>query len=761
MHDQNPDVTYMIEQTYHYRRLKKHRPDLVERLKRYIAEGRVEVVGGMISTADSNMPCAESLVRTLLMGQRWFKDQLGAEVKTGWLVDAFGSNAQIPQVFASFGQRDMMSTRFGGDKRHDVFYAEGLDGTRMLVAGRDCFSPNLPGPERTRVFFDFVQMSRQVDALFAKARQSKLDGPVMVDVYVEDETYPPRLMVERARELMRDAAASGDEAAFSLPRNFFAELRATGEAFPIESADLNPEFTGTFAQRVEIRLHNRRTEAALLDAEKWLALRGLPWEQKLHDAWWDMGFVHFHDVFTGSHPTRVFDDVLARLDDAREMADAAMRGVFGSDALGCGARTLRGVNGLPYARREWVSVPCACGAACTVSGAKGAVPSYTADGRLWFSAEADACAAAVYTLQQSDEAAPCPPAKAEDQAVLENEHLRLTLDAQEGVSLLSKATQRAILDRVKDLLIVQGDTGSFQIENIVSCERHAWASPVSVAQTSAYTAIASGAFPGGEEQPDTAWQLIFTLRPEDRAIGVQLHVDWRGEGARLRLKLNTTLVNAGDGIYEVPFGVVRRRAYAPGFCRKGEWPAQRFAAIEDAVGGVALINDGVPGVETLGGTMYTTLLRAPTEAYAGMVPDETSSQHGAHDFAFAILPYAGGWRTADVLRAAQRWNEPLRVFAAEAGAEALASQLAISSPTVLLSTGKQPEDADKCGSLLRVAESIGEKQTCTVTLPDAARAYDATTSEALGEAIPVQNGAVQLELAPWQIRTLYVERTNA
>ena len=50
---------------------------------------------------------------------------------------------------------------------------------------------------------------------------------------------------------------------------------------------------------------------------------------------------------------------------------------------------------------------------------------------------------------------------------------------------------------------------------------------------------------------------------------------------------------------------------------------------------------GVPGVEILSGTLLTTLLRAPTSSYAGITPDETSSQHGDHTFAFALYPYQG------------------------------------------------------------------------------------------------------------------------
>lgn len=752
MLDQYPDMTYMIEQAYHYRKLKERRPDLIERLKKLIAEGRVEVVGGMISTADSNMPCSESIVRNQLLGLRWFEQEIGAKVETAWLVDAFGSHAQIPQVFESFKMKQMMSTRFGGDKHHDYFIAEGLDGTKLLVAGRDAFSLNLPTPERSRIFLDFVIDGTMIDALFDRIRRTRLDGPIMVDVYVEDETYPNRRMMTQMYNLKKFAEDNGDEAVFSLPRDFFNELRELNEELPVEFADLNPEFTGTYAQRVEIRLHNRRAETALLDAEKWLALLGKPYGTKFDDAWWDMGFVHFHDVFTGSHPESVFLNVLDRLDNAKALADESLSEIFGSEEITPAIRTLCVTNSLPYSRKEWISIPCQT--PISVRDSLRSVPSYLSGGRLWFIAEVDACASAIYTLEPCEEGC---IADSKQDTVLENEFVVLTLDSKNGVTLLEKKTGRTLLNCAKDLLVLQGDTGNFQIEQVETTEQHAWASPVWVEREDAYSAVASGTFENKKGEIEATWKIIFTVRPGDPMIGFHVHADWKAVGQRLRVKLNTTLTRACEGIYEVPFGVVHRRPYTPGFCRKGEWPAQRFVAIEDGEAGIALINDGVPGVETLGGSMYSTILRAPVQVYSGMIPDHSSQQHGEHDFSFAIVAYAGEWSQNDLLRMGQRWNTPLRVYAACQNAEEIASLLAIDNPTIMLSAVKEAI-ADENAMLLRLTESTGIAQNCIVKSPGAAHAYAANMLEEKLEELTVENGIIELTFKPWEIRTVYIER---
>ncbi|MDY2651386.1 MULTISPECIES: hypothetical protein [Eisenbergiella] len=77
------------------------------------------------------------------MGLEWLEKNLGVRPQSGWLVDTFGLNAQIPQIMKQFGMKDLYANRFGGNKRYDLFWDEGLDGSRIRVSGRDLASLNL------------------------------------------------------------------------------------------------------------------------------------------------------------------------------------------------------------------------------------------------------------------------------------------------------------------------------------------------------------------------------------------------------------------------------------------------------------------------------------------------------------------------------------------------------------------------------------------------------------------------------------------
>ncbi|PMP83126.1 MAG: hypothetical protein C0175_02395, partial [Caldisericum exile] len=59
-------------------------------MKRYIKDGKWEIVGGMWVESDVNLPSGESLVRHILLGKNYFKDKFGVDVNIGWLLNTFG-----------------------------------------------------------------------------------------------------------------------------------------------------------------------------------------------------------------------------------------------------------------------------------------------------------------------------------------------------------------------------------------------------------------------------------------------------------------------------------------------------------------------------------------------------------------------------------------------------------------------------------------------------------------------------------------------
>src|SRR5688500_11960771 len=95
---------------------------------------------------DSNVPSGESIVRQFLLGKTWFRERLNYEVTTGWAIDTFGHNAQMPQILKLAGMTSYWIQR-GAPNRNtpSEFLWQGIDGTRIptfwLPLGYGLFYP--------------------------------------------------------------------------------------------------------------------------------------------------------------------------------------------------------------------------------------------------------------------------------------------------------------------------------------------------------------------------------------------------------------------------------------------------------------------------------------------------------------------------------------------------------------------------------------------------------------------------------------------
>ena len=86
---------------------------------------------------DCVMPAGESLVRQLLYGQRCFRARFGAEHTVCWLPDCFGFTPALPQLLRGAGIERFFTIKLSWSETnrfpHDLFWWEGLDGSRVLA----------------------------------------------------------------------------------------------------------------------------------------------------------------------------------------------------------------------------------------------------------------------------------------------------------------------------------------------------------------------------------------------------------------------------------------------------------------------------------------------------------------------------------------------------------------------------------------------------------------------------------------------------
>ena len=135
--DRYPGYRYAASSAQHYAWLEEDDPELFSRVLEAVAAGRWEVVGGSWVEPDCNLPDGESLIRQLLVGQRWFEGHFGRRCTIYWSPDTFGHNGQMPQILRQCGIERFMTQKLSWNQftrpPHDSFRWRGIDGSEVLA----------------------------------------------------------------------------------------------------------------------------------------------------------------------------------------------------------------------------------------------------------------------------------------------------------------------------------------------------------------------------------------------------------------------------------------------------------------------------------------------------------------------------------------------------------------------------------------------------------------------------------------------------
>src|SRR5262249_48369540 len=121
-----------------------------------------------------------------------------------------------------------------------------------------------------------------------------------------------------------------------------------------------------------------------------------------------------------------------------------------------------------------------------------------------------------------------------------------------------------------------------------------------------------------------------------------------------------TTVVGGKSTHEIPFGAIDRPDSI-------EFPAQNWIDHNDGRRGLAVLNIGLPGNLVTDGTIMVSLLRAHTlgaYGFGGGYEPGMSSESGLQlgkerMMRYVLIPHAGDWRDAGIVRAGWELNHPL------------------------------------------------------------------------------------------------------
>lgn len=289
--DQYPDFCYSQSQGAVYKIVEDYDPELMEEIKKRIAERRWEVTATAWVETDKNMPTGESLLRHIQYTKEYMTKVWGVkELEVDFSPDTFGHSAHVPEI-NQFGEVKYYY-HCRGNQRKDILYRYKAPSGKEVLVYRE---PNwYNGAITPHIGSGFLEISRRCAGLRT--------GLVIYGVG-DHGGGPTRRDVERALEMMTWRIYP--KLQFGTLHEFFRQAEAVREKLPVVDEELNYFAPGCYTTQSRIKRGNRHLEVSLLDAEVMSAMAGkmagFPFaKEKMEKAWQDVLFTHFHDILTGS-----------------------------------------------------------------------------------------------------------------------------------------------------------------------------------------------------------------------------------------------------------------------------------------------------------------------------------------------------------------------------------------------------------------------------------------------------------------------------
>ncbi|WP_101948241.1 NEW3 domain-containing protein [Mycobacterium sp. 3519A] len=315
-------------------------PEDREDLRRFLADGRIEVMGGAYNEPNTNLTSAETTIRNFVHGTGFQRDIMGADPATAWQLDVFGHDPQFPGMAADAGLTSSSWARGphhqwgpvagGGDPRRMQFSSEF---EWIAPSGRGLLTHYMPAHYSAGWWMDssatLAEAEQATYELFATLKTVALTRNVLLPVGT-DYTPPNKWVTDIHRDW--NARYTWPRFVCALPREFFAavrdELQQRGLAASPQTRDMNPIYTGCHVSYIDTKQANRAAEDAVLDAERFSVFAGLlggatyP-QAAMAKAWVQLAYGAHHDAITGSESDQVYLDLLTGWRDAWQLGVTA------------------------------------------------------------------------------------------------------------------------------------------------------------------------------------------------------------------------------------------------------------------------------------------------------------------------------------------------------------------------------------------------------------------------------------------------------
>ena len=814
--DKYPNYLFNFSGANRYRMMKEYWPADYARVKQYVAAGRWFPAGSSMEEGDVNVPSAESIIRQILYGNRFFQREFGKTSAEYMLPDCFGFPASLPSILAHTGLKGFSTQKLtwnsaapvGGRGSiqetprgipFNVGYWQGPDGRGVIAALNPgsyggqirediSTSPSITDPNARNNPVDWPQRVE---------RNGKVSG-VFTDYHYygtgdtggaprEDSVRMMEAIVTRNPALLPSnvptVGAGPLKVVSSTAEQMFLNIRPEQiKGLPRYEGDLllTDHSAGSLTSQAYQKRWNRKNELLADAAEKasigamWLGSRVYP-QERLNNAWTLVMGGQFHDILPGTSTPKAFqfswnDDVIA-MNQFASVLTSATEGIASAMNTQTPGQPIIVYNPLniPHLDVVEASVSLRPGPNETVAvfGPSGpSVPTQiigeeNGATKILFEAIVPSVGYIVYDARLAPAGGAASRLKVTESS-LENDRYRIRLNSDGDVaSIFDKTLNRELLAAPMRLAIKNDTPAQWPAWNMDWSDQQQ-PPRAYVSGPAKIRVVERGpvrvAIEVVRETEGSKFQQTVRLSRGDR-IEFSNVIDWKTPNANLKATFPLTAAN-DHATYNWDIGTIERGNNDE---RKFEVPSHQWFDLTDRSGtfGVTILTDCKYGSDKPDDkTLRLTLLRTPGIGPRAGYADQSSQDWGRHEIVYGLVPHAGDWRSAQSYWEAQRLSQPLIAFESSKHPGRLGkafSILRVNHERVHVLALKKAEDSDEV--IVRIVELSGrEMPNVRLTFP----APVIAAREVNGQELPVgkasiDHGELVTSLGRFQPRTFAVK----
>ncbi len=713
--DLYPVYKFIQSQPQSYLICKELYPKLYEKVKEKIKTGQWIADGSMWVEPDTNMSSGESLIRQVVHGKRFYKDEFGIDTKLLWLPDTFGYTAALPQILKGCGVKYLTTQKifwtYNDSDRFPYHYFtwQGMDGTEII----------------SFLHMDYTSRTDAItihDRWKNRVQKRDINKFLLPFGYGDGGGGPTRDHIEY---VLREKDAQGlPKVRMEAPDDFFETCAADGAPANKYVGELYFQcHRGTYTNVASVKRGNRKSELALREAELWsvAAKDKVDYPLSRLDACWKEVLLNqFHDILPGSSIAKVYEEAAARYEAVKQQTDAILADATSALTAGEGKTYF---NSLSWERTELVKTENGYG--------KVTIPA------MGWTSEVDTSAPTV----------PVTVTERDNGITITNGLLTICINARGELLRCDDARGQARISGPANVLRMYKDVprmfDAWDIDSMYDQQPVALdgESDVRLTEATPWRAVVEVS----RKISNSLWTQEIIVTADSPRIDFVTNVDWNEKHRLLKVAFPTG-IHADEGINEMQFGYVKRPTH-----RSRRYDADRFevcnhryTALCDENRGAAVLNDCKYGVSMLGDEIALTLLRASTAPIL-------HGDRGQHTFTYSYYVWDGPMLASDVVRQGYELNVPVTVAD---GSAKTTSLMAMDAPNVIIETVKTAEDGSG-DVIVRLYESKHAATDAELTLHlPVSRAAVCDMLENEQEVLPVADGKVKLHFRGFEVKTL-------